>query len=249
MKKIFCIIGKSSSGKDTVYKIIRTKIPELLPVIIYTTRPMRDGEIDGETYYFISMDEMNSLDKNSKLIERRDYHTVNGLWSYATSVDCFHEDKDYIIITTPEAYGKFKEKLKDFELIPIYIEVNDYTRLLRSLEREKQNKEKNYEEVCRRFLSDAKDFDKKILDELNITNKFNNDKDCFKEVESFIRFKMSQSNQKVGNWIAFTNCSNEGIYCSNCNKKIFKFQYANQIIDSNYCPNCGIKMMKGIKKI
>lgn len=52
MGKIFCLMGKSASGKDTIYSRL-LKMPELTlkKVIPYTTRPMRQGEIDGDTYF------------------------------------------------------------------------------------------------------------------------------------------------------------------------------------------------------
>ena len=49
MGKIFYMMGKSSSGKDTVYKEIRKELPELKTLTLYTTRPMREGEKDGVT--------------------------------------------------------------------------------------------------------------------------------------------------------------------------------------------------------
>ena len=54
MGKIFYMMGKSSSGKDTVYKEIRKELPELKTLTLYTTRPMREGEKDGVEYYFVS---------------------------------------------------------------------------------------------------------------------------------------------------------------------------------------------------
>lgn len=42
MGKIFYMMGKSSSGKDTVYKEIRKELPELKTLTLYTTRPMRE---------------------------------------------------------------------------------------------------------------------------------------------------------------------------------------------------------------
>ena len=49
-----------------------------------------------------------------------------------------------------------------------------------------------------------------------------------------------------GRWISLTECANEGVYCSVCNKKVYKADYAwsNKRIKvrSNYCPNCGAKM-------
>lgn len=51
---------------------------------------------------------------------------------------------------------------------------------------------------------------------------------------------------KHGEWHLLKNCANEGVYCSVCNKKVYKTDYANQKIKSPYCPNCGAKMdLKG----
>lgn len=47
---------------------------------------------------------------------------------------------------------------------------------------------------------------------------------------------------KHGEWHLLKNCANEGVYCSVCNKKVYKTDYANQKIKSPYCPNCGAKM-------
>ena len=49
-----------------------------------------------------------------------------------------------------------------------------------------------------------------------------------------------------GEWTSLTECSNEGVYCSVCHKKVWKADYAictkTNKIRSNYCPNCGAKM-------
>ena len=47
MSKIFYLMGKSASGKDTIYKEIKEQLPELKTIVIYTTRPIREGERDG----------------------------------------------------------------------------------------------------------------------------------------------------------------------------------------------------------
>ena len=43
MGKIFYVMGKSASGKDTIYKQLHARMPELKTVRMYTTRPIRDG--------------------------------------------------------------------------------------------------------------------------------------------------------------------------------------------------------------
>ena len=45
-------------------------------------------------------------------------------------------------------------------------------------------------------------------------------------------------------WKLLDDCANEGVYCSNCHKKVYRAEYANQKVKSNYCPNCGAKMDK-----
>ena len=52
MNRVFCLVGKSCSGKDTLYARILDRCPELVPVIPCTTRPRRTGETDGQNYRF-----------------------------------------------------------------------------------------------------------------------------------------------------------------------------------------------------
>lgn len=52
-----------------------------------------------------------------------------------------------------------------------------------------------------------------------------------------------------GQWISLTECSNAGVYCSICHKKVYKEDYAwcnrKNKVRSSYCPNCGAKMDGG----
>ena len=53
MGKIFCIMGKSATGKDTIYKkILQNSELKLRRIVSYTTRPIREGEEEGVEYYF-----------------------------------------------------------------------------------------------------------------------------------------------------------------------------------------------------
>ena len=47
MGKIYYIMGKSSSGKDTLFRKIKQELPMLQTVTLYTTRPKREGEREG----------------------------------------------------------------------------------------------------------------------------------------------------------------------------------------------------------
>lgn len=53
---------------------------------------------------------------------------------------------------------------------------------------------------------------------------------------------------KHGHWKLLDNCSNAGVYCSVCGKKVYRTDYANQKVKSKYCPNCG-SIMDGFEKL
>lgn len=190
MGKIFCMMGKSSSGKDTLFREISRRIPGLQTVILYTTRPIREGEKDGVTYFFVDEAALLRLQKLGKVIELRSYQTVHGVWKYFTVDDgqIDTEAKDYLLIGTLKSYEKLKNYFGADKLVPIYIEVEDGERLSRALKRERMQEEPKYEELCRRFLADARDFSEENLKRLGITRRFlNSDKErCLKEITEVI---------------------------------------------------------------
>ena len=64
MGKIFCVIGKSATGKDTVYeRLLEDKKLPVKRLIPYTTRPIREGETEGETYHFCTEEMVKSLEE------------------------------------------------------------------------------------------------------------------------------------------------------------------------------------------
>ena len=186
MGKIFYMMGKSSSGKDTVYKEIRKELPELKTLTLYTTRPMREGEKDGVEYYFVSNEILEQYGEEGKIIELRTYQTVYGDWKYATIDDgqIHLTGSDYLMIGTLESYMKMKAYYGQENLVPLYIEVEDGERLMRALKREEKQKEPCYREVCRRYLADEKDFSEERLLELGIQKRFSNMnlEHCVKEI-------------------------------------------------------------------
>lgn len=193
MSKIFYLMGKSASGKDTIYKQIKEKMPELKTIVIYTTRPIREGEMDGVEYYFVDDNKLQEFQRAGKVIELREYNTVHGVWKYFTVDDGqFDAEDNYIAIGTLESYKGMREHLGEDKLVPIYIEVDDGVRLERALSRERKQKEPKYEELCRRFLADAVDFSVDKLREAGITRTFFNIdmEKCVDEIVLGIREKM-----------------------------------------------------------
>ena len=114
MGKIYYIMGKSSSGKDTLFRKIKQELPMLQTVTLYTTRPKREGEREGVEYHFVTDEQMHIFERQGKVVELRTYNTVHGAWKYATIKDgqVNLAESDYLMIGTLESYGKVKEILR-----------------------------------------------------------------------------------------------------------------------------------------
>ena len=176
MGKIYYIMGKSSSGKDTLYKEVLKALPKLKTLVLYTTRPIREGEQEGIEYHFVTDEELERFEKAGKIIEERTYDTVYGAWKYATIEDgqINLAAYDYLVIGTLESYAGMKKCYGAENLVPIYIEVEDGERLSRALSRERQQEQPKYEEMCRRFLADEEDFCEENLKRLGIDKRYRN---------------------------------------------------------------------------
>ena len=191
--KIIYIMGKSSAGKDTIYKILKEKI-DVKPYVLYTTRPIRTGKKEGIDYNYVTDEEMKQYfqDENSKVIESRTYNTVYGPWTYATILDNqFSSEKDLLMTGTLESYNallKYFQNKKDIEIIPIYIEVDDGVRLERAVKREREQSNPKYIELCRRFIADSQDFSEENINKSGIKKRFQNNKldDCVNEIVDYI---------------------------------------------------------------
>ena len=192
MGRIFYIMGKSSCGKDTIYRQLleegefsfRTLVP-------YTTRPIRSGETDGKDYIFTDEKQLKRLSGQGRVIELRSYHTVHGIWNYFT-VDDGQVDlarQNYLTVGTLESYATMRRYFGEEALVPVYIEVEDGERLQRALDRERAQKQPRYAEMCRRFLSDEEDFSEEKLKEASIRRRFQNSalEGCLEEIREYIR--------------------------------------------------------------
>ena len=177
MGTIYCLMCKSASGKDTIYnRLLAMERLHLRRVVPYTTRPMRSGETDGQTYVFCTEQQVADFEAAGKIIELRAYHTVYGIWKYFTADDgqiCLAES-DYLMIGTLEAYEQIRDYFGMDKVCPVYVEVDDGLRLQRALDRERAQDQPKYAEMCRRFLADEEDFSEENLERAGITKRFQN---------------------------------------------------------------------------
>lgn len=200
MGNIYCLMGKSASGKDTIYnRLLAMEKLHLRRVVPYTTRPMRSGETDGQTYVFCTEQQVADFEAAGKIIELRAYHTVYGIWKYFTADDgqiCLAES-DYLMIGTLEAYEQIRDYFGMDKVCPVYVEVDDGLRLQRALDRERAQDQPKYAEMCRRFLADQDDFSEEKLEQAGIERRF-----CNVEfaacVEEICRFIVSDQNGERG---------------------------------------------------
>lgn len=199
MGKIFYVMGKSSSGKDTFFQeLLKNEELHLHKIVLYTTRPIRSGEKDGVDYHYVGDDVLQKFQREGKVIELRCYNTVMGVWKYFT-VDDEHMDlahRDYLAIGTLVSYEKIKAYFGPEHVIPIYIEVPDDIRLIRAIERERRQEKPAYEEMCRRFLADSEDFSEENLQAAEIPCRFENSgafEECLLEITAYIKEKQNLS--------------------------------------------------------
>ena len=191
MGKIVYLMGKSSTGKDTIYKRLLTDNGfGLLKIIPYTTRPIRIKEKNGREYFFTDEEGFEALEKSGRVIESRVYQTCHGLWRYFTVDDGQIDltEKNYICIGTLESYESIRTYFGEEKLLPVLIELDDGVRLQRALNREKKQQFPKSEEMCRRFLTDSEDFAEDKVRRAGITKRFQNDnlEQCLSEIKKYI---------------------------------------------------------------
>ena len=149
---IIAIMGKSASGKDSLLKALlqEPQFKEAKPIISCTTRPIRENETNGIDYHFLTNEQFTNLVLSNKMLEA----TVFNDWCYGTSIDSLSASGINIGVFNPEGCEALRQN-ENITLCLIYVEATDKTRLLRSLNREKNP---DCHEIVRRFNADEMDF-------------------------------------------------------------------------------------------
>lgn len=152
MKYIIAFIGKAGAGKDTIATELIKQNPTWNMIVSCTTRPRREGEIDGINYHYLTNEEFAQKVLNGDMLEVTYFND----WHYGTMASSLQEGVN-VGVFNPEGYDCLKEMLsKDIQVIGFYIKADDKTRLLRQLNREQYP---DVHEIVRRFSADEEDFD------------------------------------------------------------------------------------------
>ena len=150
------LCGMTSSGKDYVKKLLLEA--GMNSIVTHTTRPMRKGEIDGQSYHFISTEEFLKLEKENYFVETAYYDVASKeRWYYGTSYKSLSKDLlEKVLILNPIGIKSIFEKLTPVELstvFVVYLYCDESTIKERLIKRGD-----NPEEAKRRIEADKRDF-------------------------------------------------------------------------------------------
>ena len=164
--KVHILSGCSASGKDTILKEV-VKKSNIVPIISTTSRPMREGEVEGREYYFRMYKECEKLLQDGMFIESRMYNTKKGSWLYGITKDSIDlkSNNEYIVIVDVQGRDTIVEYLLNNNvdrdnIRTYYIECSARERLLRSLSREVNSDTEQVLEMCRRLIADYEEIRK-----------------------------------------------------------------------------------------
>lgn len=156
MHKRVILVGRAASGKDFIRKKFESR--GFRYAVSYTTRPPREGEIDGQDYIFISPEKAQEMIENDEFYE---YVEFNG-WIYGTTRDQF--DEDDVFIMTPSGLAHVDEDSRKKSFV-IFIDIDEEIRRKRMMERDMPG-----DSVERRIEADRKDFENFTNYDIRITN-------------------------------------------------------------------------------
>ena len=148
---VIALIGKAGSGKDTIMRGVVKDAPFIHEIISCTTRPPREGEINGVNYFYLSHDEFAQKVLRGEMLEATSFND----WFYGTSYDSLCSGKINIGVFNPAGIEALLHN-KDILLLPFYVVASDKNRLIRQLDREENP---DVYEIMRRFKADDIDFE------------------------------------------------------------------------------------------
>ena len=188
MRKLFTIMGKASTGKDTLTKMLHEKM-ELPIALSFTTRPMRNGETQGVEYDFITEKDFWDMHGCDLLAEYTSYDVAGGeTWYYGLTREELEKSDYVLVIVNPDGFNQIKEIYGD-KVCSILIDAPADVRIKRYLDRDIVTETKA-EECCRRFLADQKDFKDMVTD--YIVMNIGELETVYKELESKIRMELAK---------------------------------------------------------
>ena len=151
MFKVIALMGKAGSGKDALLHELIRQCPDANEMISCTTRPIREGEIHGVNYFYMTPEEFGARVLNGEMLECTEFNN----WFYGTSYEALRSDCINIGVFNPAGVESMLH-FPDIKVKVFYITASDKTRLLRQLNRESNP---DVREIIRRYTADEIDFE------------------------------------------------------------------------------------------
>lgn len=171
MDKMLVLIGKAASGKDSVREIL-VKKHGFHSIVTYTTRPMREGEIQDITYHYISENDFLQKIESGFFAEWKKYNVNGETWYYGSAKEDFkNADKNTVIILTPEGIRDIRENDIDITVYYLYSD-------LKTIQKRLSERNDIHDKAENRIKRDTKDFEfAEILADKIISNNLNDNLD------------------------------------------------------------------------
>lgn len=147
--RIVALMGKAGAGKDTILRYLCDHY-DVHEIVSCTTRPPRQGEVDGVNYFFLSNEEFATKVLNFEMLEATEF---NG-WFYGTDETSLSANKINLGVFNPAGIDALREN-PHIDLTVIMVDATDKERLIRQLNREDNP---DVKEIIRRFKTDEEDF-------------------------------------------------------------------------------------------
>ena len=122
--KLIIPMGKTGTGKDTIARFILDR-SFILPIISYTTRPIRNGEVDGREHWFITDEEMNEIVSDQKSLLAYTKNKDTG-YQYCASLHGLDPNGTYTYIINPSAYLNMIKTHPDLETVVLFMDLPEY---------------------------------------------------------------------------------------------------------------------------
>ena len=149
--KMIILVGKAGSGKDTILRELVKNNPYLHEIVSCTTRPPREGEVDGVNYHFLSGEEFAEKVLNNEMLEATCFND----WFYGTGYQSLDENKINVGVFNPTGVESILA-YKNIDAHIFFIDATDKNRLIRQLNREENP---DVDEIIRRYKADMIDFE------------------------------------------------------------------------------------------
>ena len=136
--KLFCVVGKSCSGKTTILNEVLSKLE--IPVLLSsTTRPPRENEVNGREYNFVTMSDFDADYKNENVLEYDCFRidSIRQTWVYySKKSDLLLPTTSQIKIVSPVGLAQLMshKELRD-NIVSIFIDCPNRLRQKRYLSR------------------------------------------------------------------------------------------------------------------